>query len=71
MRPLVPLPPELADRPFTLAEAATYGLTRDMLRGRRFRRVMHEVYVRADLELSHAMLAEAVCRLVPAAVLSP
>lgn len=43
------LPP---DRPFTLREAEERGLSRDVLRGKRFRRLHRGVYVRADVLLT-------------------
>jgi hypothetical protein len=39
-------------RPFTCAEAYAHGITEQMLRGRRFRRLFHGVYTHADVELT-------------------
>jgi hypothetical protein len=37
------LPERLRTRPFTSAEAYAHGITEQMLRGRRFRRLFHGV----------------------------
>ena len=39
------LPDEIRKGPFTASRAAALGITRQMLRGSRFRRVMRDVYV--------------------------
>ncbi|MEV7397578.1 DUF559 domain-containing protein [Aeromicrobium sp. NPDC092404] len=46
----IPLP--LLARPFTLEQAAACGVSRKVVRGRRFRRVFRGVYVSADVDLS-------------------
>jgi len=46
----VVIPPELADRPFTAADARAAGLGRGFLGGTRVRRLFRGVYVRADSE---------------------
>jgi hypothetical protein len=56
---IVPVPPELKDRPFTVGEAASHGLTRKMLRGSRFVNVFPRVFAPADLELDHVQLIRA------------
>lgn len=53
MRP-TDVPEELADRPFTLAEAQAAGLTRKVLRGKRFASTGRGTYVQ------HSALAESV-----------
>ncbi len=70
MRPLVPLPSELVDGPFTSAMAEPYGLTRRMLQGRRFRRLGSDVYVSAGQPLTHAVLARAALLAIPTGALS-
>lgn len=45
-------PSTLAERPFTTAEANLAGISRDVLRGPRFRRLFRGVYVRHDLKLT-------------------
>ncbi|MRK02779.1 hypothetical protein GEV27_14770 [Aeromicrobium sp. S22] len=52
-RPL-PVPDELASRPFTAAEARALGLSEKVLRGSRFRRVFVRVWVHRD----HVMTRE-------------
>ena len=43
------VPPALRSRPFTVADAAAYGVTPTMLQGRRYRRLFQGVYVAADV----------------------
>jgi len=47
--PKTPVPPSISGKPFRLADAELAGLTRAHLRGRRFRRLYHDVYVEAVL----------------------
>ena len=53
-RATIPGMPDIPDTPFTLAEAASFGLSRQVLRdlveARAVRRVLRNVYVRSDLE---------------------
>ena len=46
----IAIPPELADRPFTAAEARAAGLGRGFLCGTRVRRMFRGVYIGADIE---------------------
>lgn len=61
----VSIPPDLLKRPFTLDEARERGLTGQMLRGRRFRRVFRGVYVAADLPRTLEFAVDAARLVVP------
>lgn len=67
MPPPRAVPPELSGRPFLLAEARQLGLSDDVLRGRRFRRLFRSVYVTADTPHSLELQVDAVRLLLPAA----
>jgi Protein of unknown function (DUF559) len=60
-----PIPPELRSRPFLLSEALDLGLTRDALKGRRFRRLHRLVYVCADVMLTVEVQVLATLLLLP------
>jgi Protein of unknown function (DUF559) len=60
------IPPELRTRPFLLSEALDLGLTRDALKGRRFRRLHRLVYVCADVVLTVEVQVLAVLLILPA-----
>lgn len=47
--PQTPVPSELRTRPFLLSEAVRAGLSRQMLRGKRFRQLLRCVYVAAEV----------------------
>lgn len=70
MTPLTPLPPTLASRPFTVAEAAECGITREMLRHHRFVRLVRDVYAVADHARLPIVRAAAMQKLEPRATLS-
>ncbi|KQO36111.1 DUF559 domain-containing protein [Aeromicrobium sp. Leaf245] len=53
------------DRPFTVSEAAASGVTRDVLRSRRFRRLLRGVYVGADVALTLRVRLLAVLLVLP------
>lgn len=53
------IPVELAERPFTSATAAKYGVTRSALRGTSWRRLHRGVWVATDVALSYAILLAA------------
>jgi len=59
------LPPDLAGRVFTVKEAAAYGLSREVLRGRRFRAVQQSVFRYADSELTLEMAVKAALYVLP------
>ena len=52
MASAIPVPVHLRERPFSTAEALASGLTRQSLRGKRFRQVFRGVHVSADLEIT-------------------
>jgi Protein of unknown function (DUF559) len=56
--------------PFTRAVAATYGITPEMLRGVRFRRLAREVYVSVDTPITLDVLCRAASLAMPEGVLS-
>lgn len=64
--PRIEIPDELQKRPFRLAEAVSAGLSPDMLRGQRFRRLHREVYVCADVELTLEVRVRAALLILPA-----
>lgn len=64
------IPPSLQARPFRLDEAVALGLSRKVLRGRRFRRVRRGVYAEVSLPDGLATQADAVLLLLPGATLS-
>ncbi|MGW5358959.1 hypothetical protein [Actinopolymorpha pittospori] len=66
----VPLPAELRLRPFRIEEARRLGLSVEVLRGRRFRRIYRGVYACAELPDTLTLRAVAARLLVPHAVLS-
>jgi Protein of unknown function (DUF559) len=53
------------DRPFTSAEAVAHGVTAQMLRGKRFRRMFHGVHAHAGLDLTPVMWAFAALLVLP------
>jgi hypothetical protein len=69
--PQTPIPSALLGRPFLASTAHRLGLSAQVLRGRRFRRVFHAVYVEATVPDSLELRVDAVRLLVPeAAVVS-
>lgn len=71
MPPQTPVPPQLLGRPFLLSEAVRAGLSRRVLRGRRFRQIFRTVYIAAEVADSLTVRAAAVRLLLPeGAVLS-
>lgn len=54
------------DRPFTLREAQARGVSRDVLRGSRFRRLHRGVYVRSDVLLTWRVRIVAALLVLPA-----
>lgn len=61
-----PVPDALTHGPFTLAEAAEVGVSRQVLRGRRFRLMFRGVYVLAALPLTIVVWLRAALLLMPA-----
>ncbi|GAB3679492.1 endonuclease domain-containing protein [Angustibacter aerolatus] len=59
------VPPELLERPFTVAEAAALGVSRQVLRGRRFRAPHRGVRVVADLPDSLLLRCRAAALALP------
>jgi AbiEi antitoxin C-terminal domain len=59
------IPNELLARPFTLAMARAVGVTARQLQGARCQRLVHGVYVGADVETTVELLAEAVSLVLP------
>ncbi len=59
-----PVPAHLLARPFTVAEAATAGVTRDVLRGRRFWTPVHGVRASTALADDHELRCRAVLLVV-------
>lgn len=64
------IPDALLDRPFTLSEGIAAGLTSTVLQGRRFRHLLHEVYVVADVPVTHDLRCAAARLAVPTGVIS-
>jgi very-short-patch-repair endonuclease len=62
------LPDGLPDRPFTLAEARTAGLTRKVLRGKRFASTGRGTYVRSPTPDENVLVAGALLTLPPGTV---
>ena len=60
-----PIPAELCAGPFRRADAIRLGVTERMLQGRRFRRLLRDVYVLSDLPVTHALTCAAVPLAVP------
>ena len=60
------VPPQLRSQPFLLREARRLGLSKDIVRGPRFRRVLRGVYVAADVADTVAVRAAAARLLLPA-----
>lgn len=60
------IPQPLRRRPFTLAQARTYGLSDDVLYGARFRRMFDGVYVCDDVQLGLSEWLEAAFLITPA-----
>lgn len=58
-------PPSLADRAFTTAEANAAGISRDVLRGPRFRRLFRGTYIRHDLNLTTTVWLRAARLVLP------
>ncbi len=61
------MPPALTQRPFRRADALALGLTRDVLRGSRFRRIFRDVYVCATTPDSAGVRFDAAKLLLPVA----
>lgn len=61
----IEIPPALASAPFTVERAAAAGLSRKVLRGRRFRRLFRGVYVQASVELTLRTWISAALLLLP------
>jgi hypothetical protein len=59
------IPDALARRPFSVGEAIDHGISLDMLRGRRFRRLFRGIYVAADVELTHRQWLRAALLMLP------
>lgn len=59
------VPPQLRSQPFLLREARRLGLSKDIVRGPGFRRVLRGVYVAADVADSVALRAAAARLLLP------
>ena len=59
------IPHTLNARPFTVDEALNLGISERVLEGNRFRRLYKSVYVRRDLEVSHAVRIEAAALALP------
>ncbi|MBA3293121.1 MAG: hypothetical protein H0T40_05115 [Geodermatophilaceae bacterium] len=65
------IPAALRGGLFTLKQARSLGLSREVLRGRRFRRVLKEVFVLAEIPIGAELVARAaLLRLPTGAVLS-
>lgn len=60
------LPEGLVSRPFTREEALRAGLSPDILRGRRVRRLFRGVYIRADVPLTRTTWLKAALLVLPA-----
>src|SRR4051812_39228167 len=58
-------PEELLGRPFTRSQARSAGLTAAELRSSAWRRILHDVYVSADIDDSFALRAAAVQLVLP------
>lgn len=65
-----PLPTALGTGPVTSAMARAHGITPSMLRGRRFRRVLHDVYVAADVPVDHELICRAARLVAPTGTFS-
>jgi hypothetical protein len=63
---MLAIPPWLSDGPFRVADAREAGLSEDVLRGSRFRRLLRGVYVRADRELDLLTWLRAALLVLPA-----
>lgn len=61
----MPLPSQIAGRPFTLAQARAYGLGRGALNGPRFRRLFRGVYISTDVALTFRLSVEGALLLLP------
>jgi hypothetical protein len=59
------IPAELLAHPFTAATAASCGVTARQLQGARFRRILHNVYVCGDIELSVPLMARVIKLALP------
>jgi hypothetical protein len=59
------IPTEILTRPFTLATARAAGLTARQLGGQRCRRLFQGVYLGADVEVTVAILTQAVALILP------
>jgi hypothetical protein len=62
----IPLPPEIADVPFTRAEGLAAGLTQRVFDGSRLRRVHPNVWASRDLDLTPALVLTAARKAMPA-----
>lgn len=62
---VITIPPELSTAPFTVRRAESAGLSRKILRGRRFRRMFRGVYVCATVELTFRTWIVAALLLLP------
>ncbi|MGH3329298.1 MAG: endonuclease domain-containing protein [Streptomycetales bacterium] len=63
------IPAALLTRPFRLADAHALGVTHSQLRGRRFRRLFHDVYVAAALPDTLELRCEATRLVLPPAAI--
>lgn len=59
------IPDDLVGRPFTTAMASSLGLSKQVLSGRRFRRLFRGVYVTADADLTLPLLLRAAMLTLP------
>ena len=64
MRP-TPIPAALGKGPFTIAQASQHGIGAEVLRGRRFRRLLHGVYVPASVPDCPVLRLDAALLLAP------
>lgn len=60
-----PIPDELVGRPFTTATASALGLNKQVLCGRRFRRLFRGVYVTAETQVTLPLLLRAAMLTLP------
>ena len=65
-----PVPPELLGRPFTVGQAGQLGVSREVLRGARFRSPFHGVHVAATVADSLDLRCRALALLLPNATFS-
>ena len=65
-----PVPLALTEGPFTGSTARAHGVTPGMLRGRRFRALLHDVYVSSDTPVTHELLCRAARLALPSVTFS-